>query len=402
VLGYVSVAVALIATLYLQFTANSSNGVEYLYEEGVNHRTPVKVMVVSSVFLSLGWAFLLAGASDCRRRIFLPIILVFALQWILFSPVEGDMILGSGLGFMAIIGIAVAHLASSRATYWRELPVLEFSAWLMLMLASMASLFLLQSRQETALTLDVAFSLPQMLAAPFWIILGIEAIDIGLKLAKPASVRVLRIMPPTRKAVLYLLGYLLLRLVIFAVLAGAFVGFVGNWGFMELFFSLLLLLVTLLLSVPLVLGWLGLRTIAAVFTFSLCTPIVSLATTTALFPEADIVGSTFTALGAGAGVLPAALLFVGLAAYDVMNFGVRYANVDGIMLPRTGRVLMYFGTVLLVAAYVMFYLNTEVVGTGEEPEALKIFIDGMFMIGVWILGVPYLIWNLVKRPERFT
>lgn len=312
------------------------------------------------------------------------------------------MILGSGLGFMAIIGIAVAHLASSRATYWRELPVLEFSAWLMLMLASMASLFLLQSRQETALTLDVAFSLPQMLAAPFWIILGIEAIDIGLKLAKPASVRVLRIMPPTRKAVLYLLGYLLLRLVIFAVLAGAFVGFVGNWGFMELFFSLLLLLVTLLLSVPLVLGWLGLRTIAAVFTFSLCTPIVSLATTTALFPEADIVGSTFTALGAGAGVLPAALLFVGLAAYDVMNFGVRYANVDGIMLPRTGRVLMYFGTVLLVAAYVMFYLNTEVVGTGEEPEALKIFIDGMFMIGVWILGVPYLIWNLVKRPERFT
>ena len=64
-------------------------------------------------------------------------------------------------------------------------------------------------------------------------------------------------------------------------------------------------------------------------------------------------------------ILPAALLFVGLAAYDVLNFGVRYANTDGRIMPRSGRVFLYFGAVLLVTSFALFYLNARVVRTGQ-------------------------------------
>lgn len=405
IFGYACVAAALGATLYLEFTVRGSGGVEYPYTEGGLVRTPVEVMVISSIALSLGWAFFLAGASDCRRRIFIPIGLLFAAQWILFSPIEGDWAILPGLGgLLLVLGAIGAHLVSSRSTYWRELPVLEFAAWLTLMLVSVLWLFLLQSREETAIGLDLALSFPQVLSIPFWLLLGVEATDIGITLARYVTVRLQRVLPGIRRVSLALLGWLGIRAFAFSALvvaSGEEDNFVGFWGVSELLVSLALLAAALVLTIPMLAGILGRRTIVTLLTLSLSTPIATLGMTTALLPNLDPLGGALTAIGVGAGILPAALLFVGVAAYDVMNFGIRYANVDGRLMPRTGRVLMYFGAVLLVAAYVMFYLNTEVVRTGEPHESLSLLIDVPFMAGVVFLGVPYLLWVLIRRPDRF-
>ncbi len=168
----------------------------------------------------------------------------------------------------------------------------------------------------------------------------------------------------------------------------------------QILVSLALLFTTILVAVPVLIGSLGYRTVLTLFALSLSTPIATVGLTNALFTELDPVGGALTVLGVGAGVLPAAFIFVGLAAYDVMNFGVRYANVDGRLMPRTGRVLMYFGSILLVAAYVMFYLNTETIRTGEPQESVNLFIDGPFIFGVIFLGLPYLLWTAAKRQER--
>ena len=405
IFGYLCVVATLGAVLYMELFARSSGGIEYPYLEGGLVRTPVEVMVVSSIALSLGWAFLLAGASDCRRRIFTPVALFFVIQWILFTPIENEwsFLLGFG-GLIIVLGAVGAHFASACSAYWRELPIFEFAAWLTLMLISVAWLFFLQSREETAIGLDLALSFPQILSIPFWFVLGLEAIDVGITLARYITVRLQRVLSGSRKAILWLLVWLSVRAFAFFALVGTSGDgdtFIGFWGVTELLVSLALLSATLILTIPILLGRLGRRTLVTLFTLSLSTPIATLGIPSALLPDLDPIGGALTIIGIGVGVLPAALLFVGLATYDVMNFGIRFANVDGRVAPRTGRVLMYFGVVLLVTAYVMFYLNTEVVQTGETNESLNLFMDVPFMAGVIFLGIPYLIWVLIKRPNRF-
>ena len=64
-----------------------------------------------------------------------------------------------------------------------------------------------------------------------------------------------------------------------------------------------------------------------------------------------------------------------------------------------GRVLMYFGAVLLVTAFVLF-LNARVVSSGQPDESLELFIDMPFMTGFLILGLPYLAWMAWRRREK--
>ena len=118
------------------------------------------------------------------------------------------------------------------------------------------------------------------------------------------------------------------------------------------------------------------------------------------FRQTDLTTVALSAAGVAANVLPAAFIFVGLAAYDVLNFGVRYANVDGRVMPRGGRVLMYFGVVLLVTAFTMFYLNARVVSTRQPAGSLNLLIDMPFTVGILFLGVPYLAWIVWRRREK--
>ena len=99
-------------------------------------------------------------------------------------------------------------------------------------------------------------------------------------------------------------------------------------------------------------------------------------------------------------MLPAPVIFVALAVYEVLNFGVHYANVDGQVLPRGGRMLTYFGVVLLVTAFTQFFLSARMVSTGQPDGTLNLLIDMPFFAGTLFQGLPYLAWMARKRSEK--
>ena len=73
--------------------------------------------------------------------------------------------------------MTVAHLFSRRSRRWRQYPLVEFSAWLALMLFVVAEVFWAKSPRIAVLDLETALSVPQILSMPFWVLLGVEAVD---------------------------------------------------------------------------------------------------------------------------------------------------------------------------------------------------------------------------------
>ena len=167
----------------------------------------------------------------------------------------------------------------------------------------------------------------------------------------------------------------------------------GGWWGIDLLVSLLLASWALALRIR---GRLSAPAASALLALSLVLPVLTLGWSQP-FREADLTTAVFAVAGATTGVLPAALLFVGLAAYDVLNFGAR---ADGRVMPRGRRVLIYFGVVLLVTGFTLFFLNARVVDTGQPDESLELLIDMPFVIGILFLGLPYLAWLVWQHRER--
>src|SRR5215213_7453295 len=151
----------LAATLILELSSAGSSGVEFkpdVIDKVLS--VPVAAMVSSSLSLALGGAFLLTGATDCGRRVFLPVAAVFFLQWIFL------------------------------VRRWRQYPLVEFSAWLALMLFVVVEVFWAKSPRIAALDLETTLSVPQILSMPFWVLLGVEAVDGAATLARVLTTRI--------------------------------------------------------------------------------------------------------------------------------------------------------------------------------------------------------------------
>jgi hypothetical protein len=389
-LGYGSVIAMLGATLFLELFGTHLPSVEVkpdVLDTVIS--VPVLAMLLASSSFALGWAFVLTGATDCRLRVFLPIIALFAFQWVLFVGRGGVATAFLGLGGLLILaGVTVAYFFAHRLRYWRQLPLVEFGAWLTLMLLVVAELFLANTRKAAALDLEDALSFPQYLSIPFWILLGVEAVDGAATLARNLIVRLRR----------WLAGGKFRLLVLLVLLAHPIISVVlilndGGWWVIDFIVALLLPVVALGLALS---GHFTVGTASMLLALSLILPVITLGWSQP-FREEDLTTVVLSVAGVSANILPAALLFVGLAAWDVLNFGVRYVNTEGRIMPRSGRVLLYFGVVLLVAGFTIFYLNARVVRTGQPPEDLELLIDMPFMFGILVLGLPYLAWMVWRR-----
>ena len=356
-------------------------------------RIPILAMVLSSLSFALGWAFVLTGATDCLRRVFLPVIALFCFQWVLFVGGKGGFataVLGFG-GLLILATVTVVYFFSRRLRYWSNYSLVEFGAWLLLMLLVVAQLFLGKTREITALGLDDALSFPQYLSIPFWILLGVEAVDGAVALVRYIVLRLRRWLAAGRFKALIFLVLLARPILSFALILND-----GGWWGVDLLVSLVLLVAALVLAVS---GRLTVGTASMLLTLSLILPVLTLGFSQPFRGE-GLTTVILSVAGVSTNILPAALLFVGLAAYDVLNFGVRYVNTEGRIMPRSGRVLLYFGAVLLVTGFTMFYLNTRVVSTGQPPQDLTLLIDAPFVFGLLFLGLPYLAWMVWRRPDH--
>lgn len=389
VLGYASVAVLLAAVLLVDLFDGVMPSVRYEIAANELVLVPFPAMVVASLGFVVGWALLLTGASDCRRRVFLPMVGLFLLQMFLLSSAAA-----TGSGTLVMRGLALAlvavpvgvHFFAPRLSHWRDFAVVEFLFWAAMIFVFVACAWAIgETRADVADALDTMFALLLLLSEPFWLLLALDVVDLAVDLSRPAVLRLGR----------SLSGRVLNALAVLALLAQPVFGLalvaVGEvWGEW-----------ILIAWVPLAVAALALARRWTVRTAATLMALVLVSLVFTLGVSLASVGNDFTGLALSAtGLIPPAVLFAGLVAYDVFNFGARFASTDGRVMPRTGRTLMYFGTAVLVLSSTLLYLNIKPVVEGEYTNFLQEFVNDFFFVGTLFLGPPYLIWIAWKRRER--
>jgi hypothetical protein len=246
VLGYLSVIAMLGGTLFLELFGTRLPSVEVKPEVlDAVIRVPVLAMLLASLAFALGWAFVLTGATDCRLLVFLPIVGLFGFQWVLYVGRGGGATAFLGLGGLLILAaVTVMYFFSARLGLWRERSLVEFAAWSLLMLLVVAELFLSNTREQAALDLNDALSFPQYLSIPFWILLGVEAVDGAVNLVRYVVIRLRKWLAAGKFKVLVILVLLVRPIISFAMILND-----GGWWGVDLLLSLVLLLVALWLAV---------------------------------------------------------------------------------------------------------------------------------------------------------
>jgi hypothetical protein len=412
-LGYISVVSLLIVQLFLDLYGGRLPHVRFHDVGGQLLSVPLPGIVFSTLAFVLGWAFLLTGASDCRRRVFLPIVGVFVFNLLVLSPyarvsgyeMEGGTTLW-GLLAVLLVGVPVTiHFFTRRTRYWRDAPLLEFAAWLAVVLVFTALLFTRDNLQVVAVHLFMTFYFLALIGGLFFFLSGLEVAGFAVSATRgivmwlsyrlPSWVIHVLVIPPTL-ALLFLLNVALVG-------AGSLLFGSGNTVPGSQTGGLALLVVSLFCALPLL--W-GLRTLVA-RRWTIRATRTLLAYTCAFFvvlagiwlaarTGGDFTWATLSAINA----LPPGLIFVGLMTLDVLNFGVRFANTEGRILPRTGRVTLYFGFALLMICFALFFLNLRAAPTGKTETSLQELNYASFALGAIFLGLPYFAWVVWKRRDR--
>jgi len=99
------------------------------------------------------------------------------------------------------------------------------------------------------------------------------------------------------------------------------------------------------------------------------------------------------------GLFPPMLLYIGLTTYNLFGMGLDFTGVDGRILPKRARVLLYFGTLLLVVACMLFLTNERFADTNLVSKDFQELTNSLFASSAFFLGIPYVIWVLWKRRE---
>lgn len=318
----------------------------------------------------VGWALLLTGASDCPKRIFLPVGAYFTLVWLGGSGIasaEGNS--GFLLWLLPLLLLGLRAL-SGRLAFWHNAPGLEFLLWA----AALAAYPLSRGSDgpTQAATLYTSLAGVYIAGLPFWFWLGADGAGGVLQ---------------TANGLLAALGQALgerLR-----QLSGWLVGLLAGVSLLLAFvdrplwaLALGLLLLGLVgVGIGRLLGrgpgsarryllWL----IFCAFVFTLFLDLA--------IHEIDTDVNSIALRLAG---LPPGISFGLLLLYDIFTAGARFAGTDGRRLPRRSRVLIYLGVIVLAAAFTFLALNVYDVDAGA-PHDLVARNIGTVTLGGLVLG----------------
>ena len=182
VLGYLGVFAMLGLTLATEVL--NERLVRITFEIGNDTKEiPLFVMIFSLIGLTTGWAFILTGGTDSRRRIFIPIALVFIVQFLLFAPskTQGPFLLAYAFGLLIAVVVLFIYLATRGEAFWDRWPLLEFLLWLGVLGFLMTMFWFAGNQKERAVTMDANFSLLFLLTAIFWALAGLAVIDLSVR-----------------------------------------------------------------------------------------------------------------------------------------------------------------------------------------------------------------------------
>jgi len=384
VVGYLAVLGLLLFTMLVELAGDRLPVVLYSISDG-NYKVPLLVMGASGLAFIAGWAYLLAGAVAAKARIFLPVLALFALQ--LFLVTGGNLLL-LFLELVFFMAVLVIYGLTFRTRFWLDLPGLHFFGWLgAVSIIVMLSVGISATNADVATALSANFSIMQLLTMVFWVLLGLSVINLGVSIGRWFNRFTRKLLPFPVYSALIVFSLIIHPAVI------ALVFWVTQDGFWLLDF---------LFSIPLILAalivWIAHRwtaSTASVFlVLCIATPVLVLGISMAF------AGKDFTELLLRmTGLFPPTLLFVGLTTYNLFGVGAAFTSVEGNVLPRRARILLFFGTLLLVIAGMLFMSNDRIVETNQLSTDLQSFINNLFALSALFIGIPYVVWMVWKRRQ---
>lgn len=398
VLGYVAVFALLALTLLFDLFRNYLTMVAYVpYGDQPAKQVPFVVMIVCGLTLALGWAYVLTGATDCRRRIFFPIVALFVAQLILLIPanIRAAWYCTAPVLVAALVG---AHFFTGSKRYWRDLPIVEFVLWFCAMIFFFGLFwFSAQSVETLAKDIDVVVGLLFLINMPLWVAFGLAIVNLAVDVARTLVSTLRRIFPgEVLRALTVLLILIRPAGAILVIALDRLDSILGGLIFADSLVTVPLLAVAMLV-VALRRRW-NTHNAATILALSLILPLFILGVGMAIGGEdiSDILGMTLEGLG----IFPPLLLFVVVMANNVLNVGAKFANKDGKYIPRSGRVTLMFGLALLVIGLTIFLVNLRDAATGQVDASFQTATNNFFGLGLVFLGLPYLLWVLWKRRDE--
>jgi hypothetical protein len=415
--GYVIALALVVVTVFLKLRS----GVE-LWPVTLDVRQgrwilPYEAMIASFLAIAFGWSLLLTGASDFHRSLFIYIVCLFIIQLFGFSRLANSIsTIRLGLMWALILLVFAAlvmmhyfsgHLRSLLGNL-EDLSLLEFCTWLVVVSAFLSFLWSsLATNSARAYALLSIFELSTNVFLVFWFLLGIQVAYLAISRSRRIVTKLRRRVSERMLSVFAILT-LVVQLVFAYWASGRYATVFTDWNWQNLLYMPWVLIAPGLTLWALILGlrnrW-SPRAAATILTLSIAS---SLFTITLLFNVRKAM-----IFGEGApqetGIVPPVvqlLLFVGLVTYNLLTFGVRYAQTEDYFMPRTGRVLVYPGILILTCGLILYYVSIHPLGANPYKvyTLASAWLQGSTYItltyGMLSMGSIYLIWLVRKHRER--
>jgi len=375
-------------------------------KQGIHAYVPLLVFIAALMALLLGWAYLLTAITASHPVVFSPFAALFCFQLTCLIPagIQGVW----GLVWLCAVlpltlTVMLAYLFTYRKSLWRERPLLEFGIWLSLLVLSALCLWLGRGGfYEMTAGLNLIFSALFLLLIPLWLWMGLSLVEIGLDLAGRV-VAVLRrwlpdrffqilacfilVTPPLALGVEYLWERI-------APVERTAIPLLMEGVVLHAILSLPLLLALAILVLRR--HWDGYQA-ARLLALSLLLMIFALGLALAL--EGVDISNPLEWTIRRVSFLPSVLVFVTMLVYNVFGVGARFACGDSHLLPRQTRILLVFGLALLVTGLAIFVTNLRD-GSGRPVGQWEDGFNNVFVLGLMLLGFPYLFWVVWKHGER--
>ncbi|MFZ1754476.1 MAG: hypothetical protein WBO46_10650 [Caldilineaceae bacterium] len=347
------------------------------YQRTLQLSVPIAAPPIYLLGWVAGWALILTGASDCRKRIFLPVAGYFVLAWLSGSGIAYIQGSRGFLLWLLPLLLLTIRLLSGRLAFWRARPGLEFLLW-----ASVLSAFPLSRSGDSA---TVAASVYSSLAGvyivglPFWFWLGVDGADGVLKSANGLW-----------ESLGQVLGQELQRLA--APLTGLLAGLALLLTFVARPVWILPVVALAFALAGTGLARLRGRRAHQPWHFLLGVAFRAIAIAFFLYLAVKNIDTDINSIALHLAGLPPAAAFGLLLLYDIFTAGTRFANVDGRWLPRRARLLIYLGVIVLSAAFAFLALNVYDVERGAAHDLVVRNISfvtyaGLVLGGLWLLAV---------------
>lgn len=347
---------------------------------------PFVALMLAMLGFAVGWALLLAGGARCRFWVFLLIGALFVVQ----ALVLGNAVAGSDLSLLAFTCLLSLEVVLALGSYfalrylrrkWTWVGIPEIAWWLGLVSAFVALIWIGgESNSAIATYFAISISVVLILATFYWFYLAIDIAEVGVKVGRLVVNGARQLLSPQ------LARWLILVFLLFKPFFSF--GLFGLTESLSLALDIFASLAPIVIAVVLLL----VRRYSATAAYVLLSLSLTLSVMGVSLALAQG-GSDFSSfILERTKLVSPIVIFVTLTIWDIASSGARFANNDGKILPRAGRIPLYAGALTLATTTTMFY-------TAAHNPLLQEMADNALLLGLAILGIPYILFVTWRRRE---